>query len=383
MLKLHDREASGNAYKVRLLLSLLGVPYERIPVAMKDGRNQVDSGYLALNPRGQIPTLQDGELTLWGSTAILCYIASRYDKSGSWLPRDPAQLGQVMQWLELAQNEIQSGLFRARAITRFGIDGDLPTAQQQAIRALQVLESRLDKGQWLAGKGPTIADIACFPYVALAAEGNIDTSQYPNVQRWIARIKSVRRHARHLNFFSPQHQDTARGYSTRGHAWRRRRRHPGRRRRYVWRQGLIGYRARLPVDTTGNRHLMTLGIHALYVACVIAALQAVSRGLRCFGAGQATDQKTRACTHGGAFLPTDRRAGSCAHHRTDHGAFHSAILGSLAGCYATDAREGVVPALHVVGAKVVKALVRAGQHHHAGAARHGSAGSHEQGHGEY
>lgn len=191
MLKLYDREASGNAYKVRLLLSFLDLPYERIPVAMKDGKNQVDSSYLALNPRGQIPTLVDDEATLWGSTAILCYLASRHDQTGRWLPRDPVLFGQVMQWLELAQNEIQTGLFRARAIVRFGIEGELAVAHQQAARALQVLESRLGKALWLAGDGPTIADIACFPYVALAAEGKVDTAQYTGVQRWIARIKSL------------------------------------------------------------------------------------------------------------------------------------------------------------------------------------------------
>lgn len=130
---------------------------------------------------------------MWGSTAILCYLASRYDKSDRWLPREPAQFGQVMQWLELAQNEISTGLFRARAIMRFGIDGDLRAAQQQAMRALQVLESRLGKASWLAGDAPSIADIACFPYAALAAGGNIDISQFAGVQSWVTRIKALDR----------------------------------------------------------------------------------------------------------------------------------------------------------------------------------------------
>jgi glutathione S-transferase len=193
MLKLHDREKSGNAYKIRLLLSFLDLPYERIPVALKDGRNQVDSEYLQLNPRGQIPTLQDGDATLWGSTAILSYLALRYDKTEQWLPRDPVRFGQVMQWLELAQNEIQSGLFQARAIVQFGLAGDLQAAQRIAVLALDVLESRLRIEQWLAGPEPTIADIACFPYVALAAEGKVDVSPYPGVQRWIDELGSLDR----------------------------------------------------------------------------------------------------------------------------------------------------------------------------------------------
>ncbi len=193
MLKLYDREASGNCYKARLLLSFLNMPYERVPVAMQDGKNVVDSGYLQLNPRGQVPTLVDGDTTLWGSTAILCYLAARYDETFSWLPRDPARLGEVMQWLELAQNEILSGLFRARAIVKFGLPGDLEAARQIGARALEVLESRLASESWLAGNGPTIADVACFPYVALAYEGMVEVSPYAGVQQWIARIKSLDR----------------------------------------------------------------------------------------------------------------------------------------------------------------------------------------------
>lgn len=193
MLKLYDREASGNAYKARLLLSFLDVPYERIPVAMKDGKNQVDESYLQLNPRGQIPTIQDGDFSLWGSTAILCYLASRYDNTARWLPRDPAQLGRVMQWLELAQNEIQTGLFRARTIVHFGFAGDLEAAQQVARQALGVLEVRLGMETWLAGPDPTVADIACFPYVALAKQGQVDTSSYVGVQRWVADFMALDR----------------------------------------------------------------------------------------------------------------------------------------------------------------------------------------------
>lgn len=192
-LKLYDRELSGNAYKVRLLLSFLDLPYERVPVAMKDGRNQVDESYLRLNPRGQIPTLQDGGATLWGSTAILTYLAMRYDSDRRWLPRDALHFGQVMQWMELAQNEITTGLFRARGIMKFGLAGDLQAARETSRRALTVLESRLSEAQWLAGPGPTIADIACFPYTALAWEGGVDTMSYPGVRRWIGDFRALDR----------------------------------------------------------------------------------------------------------------------------------------------------------------------------------------------
>ncbi len=193
MLTLYDREGSGNAYKVRLLLALLDVPYERIPVAIKDGRNDVDAAYLALNPRGQIPTLVDGTEHLWGSTAILAYLAARHDPARTWLPQDPLRLGQVMQWLELAQNEIANGLFRARVIAHMGLPGDLDAAQAQARMALDVLESRLAGADWLAGEGPTIADVACFPYAALAHQGRVDLAPYPGVRRWLERVKALPR----------------------------------------------------------------------------------------------------------------------------------------------------------------------------------------------
>lgn len=191
MLKLYDREGSGNAYKVRLLLALLDVPYERIPIAIQDGRNAVDAAYLTLNPRGQIPTLVDGEEHLWGSTAILVYLAARHDSARSWLPQEPLRLGKTMQWLELAQNEIANGLFRARMIAHMGLPGDLDAAHAQAAVALAVLEGRLGQADWLAGGGPTIADVACFPYVALAHQGRVDLAPYPGVQCWVARVKAL------------------------------------------------------------------------------------------------------------------------------------------------------------------------------------------------
>jgi glutathione S-transferase len=193
-LVLHDRETSGNCYKVRLLLSFLGLPYQRIAVPLESGRNAVDAAYLRINPRGQVPTLTDGDVVLWGSTAILCYLARRYDESREWLPVDAAAMARVCQWLELAQNEIRDGLFLARAVQRFGYSGDLASAQAMGRRALDVLERQLARGDWLAGDHATLADVACFPYVALAPEGGVALADYPAIVPWLARF-------RHLNRF--------------------------------------------------------------------------------------------------------------------------------------------------------------------------------------
>ncbi|MGN6527343.1 MAG: glutathione S-transferase family protein [Burkholderiaceae bacterium] len=191
-MKLHDRETSTYSYKARLLLGFLGLPYERIAVARRpDGRNEVDAGYLRLNPRGQIPTLEDGGVVLWGSTAILTYLALRHDPARRWLPADPCRHSEIVQWLELAQNELRGGLFLTRAISRFGYRGDLAAARDAGVGALRLLEGRLGANDWLAGDTPTIADIACFPDVAFSQGIEFGLTDFPGVEAWSDRFKRL------------------------------------------------------------------------------------------------------------------------------------------------------------------------------------------------
>lgn len=188
-MKLYDRDISGNAYKVRLLLALLQVPYERITVDLPGGENRKPE-FLRLNPRGQIPVVEDDGRVFWDSTAILVYLARRHGGE-PWLPTDAAGMAEVMQWLALAQNEILYGLARARAINLFKRPWNLEEAQATGRRALEVLESRLASHEWLALERPTIADVACFPYVALAPEGGVSLEACPAVKRWISRVQKL------------------------------------------------------------------------------------------------------------------------------------------------------------------------------------------------
>ncbi|MGN6650392.1 glutathione S-transferase family protein [Trinickia sp.] len=188
---LYHRPTSGHSYKVRLLLSFLGIEYDEKIVNATAGKNVVDPAYFDLNPRGQIPTIDDNGHHVWGSTAILVYIATRYDAARTWLPAAPDKMAMVMQWMELAQNEV-NGMFLSRAIQLFGYPGDLASAQQAGNRALDILEKRLANRQWLAADGPTIGDIACFPYVALAWDNGFDLDARPAVRAWIDRIASLK-----------------------------------------------------------------------------------------------------------------------------------------------------------------------------------------------
>jgi len=190
-MKLYQRDTSVYSYKVRLLLAFLRVPYEAVAVKrLPDGRNEVGPEYLRLNPRGQIPTLEDDGVVLWGSTAILTYIALRYDPQRHWLPGDAAAAAEVAQWLELAQNEVRTGLFLTRAISRFGYAGDLDKARSTAQGALRLLEQRLCGRPWLVGERPTLADLACFPEVALNEGVEFNPAEFPSVLSWLQRFRS-------------------------------------------------------------------------------------------------------------------------------------------------------------------------------------------------
>lgn len=188
-LKLYDYPTSGNCYKVRLLLSMLGCDYERVPVDILKGES-VTPEFLQLNPRGQIPLLKDGETVIWDSMAILVFLASRYGDE-QWLPADPLGKARVMQWLAVSENELLYGLARARAVMRFKRPFDLAQCQKEGHAGLATMESRLSEGEWLAGEHATIADIACYPYVALAHEGEISLEPYPAVQEWLGRVQGL------------------------------------------------------------------------------------------------------------------------------------------------------------------------------------------------
>ena len=97
-MKLHDLEPSGNCYKVRLLCALAQIPIELVSVDFMAGEHKTPK-YLAMNPLGQVPILQDGQgesmLTLWDSQAILVYLASKYGGE-AWLPKEPAHAAKII-----------------------------------------------------------------------------------------------------------------------------------------------------------------------------------------------------------------------------------------------------------------------------------------------
>jgi glutathione S-transferase len=186
---LHGTALSGHTHRVELFLNLLGLPYRRIDAPAPVRKS---AAFLGLNPLGQIPVLQDGELVLADSNAILVYLAKRYAPGGAWLPEDPAGAARVQRWLSLAAGEIAFGPAKARISARFGDTGMPPALMQRlADQALAFMESTLGRQDFLAGASPTLADLACYAYVAHAPEGGIALEPYPQVRDWIARIRAL------------------------------------------------------------------------------------------------------------------------------------------------------------------------------------------------
>ncbi|WP_415400896.1 glutathione S-transferase family protein [Tateyamaria sp. SN3-11] len=190
-MKLYDHPVSGHAHRASAMLSLLGLDYENVIVDLQSGAHKRPE-YLKLNPLGQVPTLQDGDVVLRDSTAILTYLALQYDPARSWLPNDPELAGKVQEWLATSVKEVFEGPCGAR-LSKFL---DVPIDYDQAVENTHALmktlfEPHLAENDWLVGTAPTIADVANYGYIAAVEEAGVSLADYPNVQAWIARLEAL------------------------------------------------------------------------------------------------------------------------------------------------------------------------------------------------
>jgi glutathione S-transferase len=193
MITLYDFELDDGCYKVRLLLALLGLDVRKIAVDMLPGAEQKRPPLLLLNPLGTLPILTDGDLVLHEAEAIMTYLARRYDEAATWLPDAPAPFGQVMMWLSFAMGPLRSAA-AARLQSLFDQPGgDAVLAAQDAFRVMDDhMTAREFAGRvWFVGDGPTLADIALFPSIALSRDCGIEHEAYPALRRWMRRVRAL------------------------------------------------------------------------------------------------------------------------------------------------------------------------------------------------
>ena len=187
---LHHFPLSGHSHRAQLMLSLLGLMPEIHFVDLANGAHKT-AEYLAINPFGQVPALDDNGTIISDSTAILVYLAKKYDATGQWLPADAEAAAQVQQWLSVASGQIASGPARARLITVFGADFDPKDTLTRAHAILQIIEQHLSGRDFLVTDHATIADVSAYSYIAHAPEGNVSLETYPNIRNWLARIEGL------------------------------------------------------------------------------------------------------------------------------------------------------------------------------------------------
>lgn len=195
MLRLYDYLPSGNGYKVRLLLTQLVLPFERIEKDIIKGETRT-AEFLAKFPNGRIPAVEfdDGRL-LSESDAIIAYFA----ENTALMPEDRFERAQVMQWLFFEQNNHEPWIAGTRFLVMYPqVEDDrrklLPMMRQRGYDALGVMETHLAGGEFFAAKRYTIADLALYAYTHVADEGGFDLAPYRRVRAWLERVRSQPHH---------------------------------------------------------------------------------------------------------------------------------------------------------------------------------------------
>ena len=189
-LKLYRHPLSGHAHRAELFLSILGLDAELINVDLMNGE-QKQATFLNKNIFGQVPVLEDGDVTIADSNAILVYLANQYDQEHTWLPIEPEKAAEVQRFLSVAAGPIVSGPGTARLINLFGAKLDHVKAIENSHNTLKILNNHLAQHDWLVGDSPTIADLANYTYIAHAPEGDVSLKDYPNINLWLQRIEQL------------------------------------------------------------------------------------------------------------------------------------------------------------------------------------------------
>jgi len=189
---LYGDSTSGNCLKTKWTADHLGVDYDWIEVSVIEGGTRSDA-FMAMNPSGQVPVLQlSDRRILPQSNAIILYLAETC-ASEALIPVDPFEKAKMMSWLfwEQYSHEPYIAVRRFRKKFKNMSDDELdPQLLSRGRRALGVMEMQLTFSNYFVGDSMTLADIAMVAYTRVADEGGFDLDEFPNVQRWVARVET-------------------------------------------------------------------------------------------------------------------------------------------------------------------------------------------------
>jgi glutathione S-transferase len=202
-LTFHHHPISGHCHRVELMLSLLELPHRKVLVDLLQGE-QKRPEFVRKSPLAQVPLLEDGDLALPDSNAILFYLARRYAPDGPWIPRDPMQAAQMQRWLSIAAGPVVTGPARARLIALFGQAVDPEPARAIARGLFAHMNEHLATRTSLVDGEMTLADVAMYAYCAHAPEGGVSLTPYPNVRRWIERVQAMPRFVPMVSTSTPE-----------------------------------------------------------------------------------------------------------------------------------------------------------------------------------
>ena len=195
MLKLFDSAISGNCYKVRLLLTQIGIPFERIPVDVT-APGPRPKELTRLNPSGAVPllVLDDGR-AIPESNAILWHLA----EGSAYLPDEPAVRTDLLRWLFFEQNAHEPRIAVNRNLIAYRKEAELyPEViafnHVRGEAALAVMDRQLAEHDYFVGGSYSIADIALYGYTHVADEGRFELGRYPAVLKWLGLVRRQPRH---------------------------------------------------------------------------------------------------------------------------------------------------------------------------------------------
>jgi glutathione S-transferase len=183
---LHGFPLSANTYRVRLLLNLLSVPHELRKVDLLQGEHKRPP-FRALHPLGLVPVLEDQGRVLWDSHALLVYLAEKYGPA--FLPDEARP--EILQWLFFDATELHHGIGLARNHFAFRVPLDVAPVLTRARAALDVMNARLSERAFLELDRATLADVACYPFIAVLPEAGLDPEAWPHVISWARRIEAL------------------------------------------------------------------------------------------------------------------------------------------------------------------------------------------------